>query len=97
MIKAAENEAAKTVAKATDKAQIIISNARVASSETVTKAQSSTQKKARKLIDKARSRATKEAGKVEKKGDVFVSDIHEAGEKNRKTAIDVVISAIINE
>jgi vacuolar-type H+-ATPase subunit H len=70
-----------------------MSKARAGASETVAAGRSQAQADAQQMIDDARAAAQKEADKVAKGGDKTITKIHDNGESNRSTAVDVVLDA----
>ena len=95
-IKSAESEASDSLESAREKAQVIVSKARVNSSEKIQRSYVDGQAKSQKMLETARVDATANAEKISTEGEKVIEEIHESGNKNRKKAIDVVLDAFIN-
>ena len=95
-IKNAEKDAAKTISDAEAKASSILSEARVKATEIIQTSQDDINKKSRDMINEARSNAQMDADKVTNEGDSVIQKITEKGKKDRKNAVDSVISSFMN-
>ncbi len=95
-IKNAEKDAGITMSNAESKASAILSDARVKATEIIQTSQEEINKKSRNMINEARNNAYKEAEKVSNDGDLIIKNITDKGKKDRKRAIDSVISSFMN-
>ena len=94
-VKEAEDNASDTIKGAEEKASSLISEAKVKASEIVLGARSTGQDDARKIVDKARIAASKEAEKVGSDGDEYIASIKSSSESRRNAAVDVVIATFM--
>ena len=94
-VKEAEENANDALKGAEEKASALISEAKAKASEIVSNARNTGQEDARKIVDKARVAATKEAEKVSSDGDEYIASIKSSSESRRNAAVDVVIASFM--
>lgn len=94
-VKEAEESANNSLKGAEEKASALISEAKGKASEILLNARSSGQEDARKIVDKARIAASKEAEKVSSDGDEYIASIKSSSESKRNAAVDVVIASFM--
>ena len=94
-VKGAEESANNSLKGAEEKATALISEAKGKASEIVLNARSSGQEDARKIVDKARLAASKEAEKVSSDGGEYIASLKSSSESKRNVAVDVVITSFM--